>query len=86
MRVEVRKVMYTPDQYNDEGELKKEAFFELKINITNSPEVREMLSDVLLLGESEFAMEMLPVQATIPEVKEQIQELKDAGVTEVRRE
>ena len=86
MRVEVKKVSYTPDQRNDEGELKKEAFFELKVNIPNTPEVREMLADVLLLGESEFSMEMLPMQQTIPEVSEEVQKLKDAGVTKVEGE
>ena len=54
MKVEVKKISYTPDQLDDEGNLKKEAFFNVQINIPNSPEVRELLADVLLTGESGF--------------------------------
>ena len=85
MKVEVKKISYTPDQLDDEGNLKKEAFFNVQINIPNSPEVRELLADVLLTGESRFKMEMIPMQGTFPEVREQVQQLKDAGVTKVER-
>ena len=85
MKVEVKKISYTPDQLDDEGNLKKEAFFNVQINIPNSPEVRELLADVLLTGESGFKMEMIPMQGTFPEVREQVQQLKDAGVTKVER-
>ena len=85
MKVEVKKISYTPDQHDDEGELKKEAFFAVQLQIPNTPEIKELLVDLMLLGDAEFDMELSPAQGVLPGIKEGVQKLNELGVTEVKR-
>lgn len=86
MKVEVKQIKYTPDQYTDEGELKTPAYYAVNLNIPNTPEMKELLMDVMLSGESEFIADFKPVQSVIPEVKEEVEKMRELGFESVHRE
>ena len=87
MKVEIKKITYTPDQRDDDGGLKKEAFFALQMHVPNTEELKEMLVDIMLLGDAEVNMELSPAsaQGLMTEVREQVKEMTDLGLTEVKR-
>ena len=87
MKVEVKKITYTPEKVNDKGEITKDSCFSVQLEIPNTAEVKEMLTDVMLVGESGFIMELEPIQGHLgKEVAEGVENLKQLGVTEARRE
>lgn len=85
MRVEIKQIKYTPDQYDDKGELKTPAYHAVNLNIPNTPEMKELLLDVMLSGESEFEADFKPVQSVIPGLKDQVNELEDKGLVSVHK-
>ena len=89
MKVEIKKIVYTPEQLDSEGALKKESFYALQLEIPNSDELKETLVDIMLLGDAVVNMELSPAsaQGLISEVKESVKDVKDLGVvvTEMKR-
>ena len=77
IRVELKKIDYRPEQYDDKGELKTAAYFSMNLNIPCSPAVRELLVDLMLSGDPDFDIDISPVQGIITEVKNTVQQVED---------
>ena len=67
MRCEIKKINYTPEVVDDEtGEIKKDAFFALALNIELSDEMKELLMETMLSGKKDFHVTFEPVQKDLP--------------------
>ena len=74
MDAEIKQILYKPAQYDQEtGELKKDAFFTINLNVDISEETRDALLDIMAGGSPSCKLTLTPSQPTfagIPSVTE----------------
>ena len=77
MNCEIKQILYKPETYDKDGNIKTEAYFAINMNVEISEETREALMEIIAGASPHAYLELKPSQPALPllpSIREEINE------------